>query len=201
MMAMSRHLRCPAAYIPCHGNLLAVHEKVRDIEQCRPQAGCHPGSACPAGFLGAGLALLAMPMARTVAAGLLATGATLGLAGFARGGFSVNHMDIAPRHAGVVMGISNTAGTVAGRAHPSLRLQAPSLCSPGSACEVLLPAEMLGTARQAAHPWPNMCMHAPGCGDTLPEGPDGRRLGLAAFQPAWCKAFVFRLPPHCSGGV
>ncbi|CAK0786033.1 hypothetical protein CVIRNUC_009246 [Coccomyxa viridis] len=66
------------------------------------------------GFWGAGLALLAMPMARTVGAGLAATSATLGLAGFARGGFSVNHMDIAPRHAGVVMGISNTAGTVAG---------------------------------------------------------------------------------------
>lgn len=27
-----------------------------------------------------------------------------------RGGFSVNHMDIAPKYAGVVMGISNTAG-------------------------------------------------------------------------------------------
>jgi hypothetical protein len=69
----------------------------------------------PAGFWGAGLALLAMPMARSVAEGLTATSATLGLAGFARGGFSVNHMDIAPRHAGVVMGISNTAGTVAGK--------------------------------------------------------------------------------------
>ena len=69
----------------------------------------------PAGFWGTGLALLAMPMARSVAAGLTATSATLGLAGFARGGFSVNHMDIAPRHAGVVMGISNTAGTVAGK--------------------------------------------------------------------------------------
>ena len=56
-----------------------------------------------------------MPMARSVAEGLTATSATLGLAGFARGGFSVNHMDIAPRHAGVVMGISNTAGTVAGK--------------------------------------------------------------------------------------
>ena len=66
------------------------------------------------GFWGAGLALLAMPMAHSVTAGLTATSATLGLAGFARGGFSVNHMDIAPRHAGVVMGISNTAGTIAG---------------------------------------------------------------------------------------
>jgi hypothetical protein len=43
-----------------------------------------------------------------------ATSATLGAAGLARGGFSVNHMDIAPRHAGILMGISNTAGTLAG---------------------------------------------------------------------------------------
>lgn len=38
----------------------------------------------------------------------------LGFAALARGGFSINHMDIAPRHAGVLMGISNTAGTLAG---------------------------------------------------------------------------------------
>ena len=66
------------------------------------------------GFWGAALALLAMPLARSRAAGLLATSACLGMAGLARGGFSVNHMDIAPRHAGILMGISNTAGTLAG---------------------------------------------------------------------------------------
>lgn len=33
-----------------------------------------------------------------------------GCLGFSRGGFSVNHMDIAPKYAGMVMGISNTAG-------------------------------------------------------------------------------------------
>jgi hypothetical protein len=37
-----------------------------------------------------------------------------GCLGFSRGGFSVNHMDIAPKYAGMVMGISNTAGTVSG---------------------------------------------------------------------------------------
>jgi len=79
--------------------------------QCLHQS---PISCTCVGFWGAGLALLAMPMARSVTAGLTATSAILGLAGFARGGFSVNHMDIAPRHAGVVMGISNTAGTIAG---------------------------------------------------------------------------------------
>jgi len=33
---------------------------------------------------------------------------------FAAGGFMVNHMDIAPRHAGKLMGITNTAGTIPG---------------------------------------------------------------------------------------
>ncbi|EIE21273.1 MFS general substrate transporter [Coccomyxa subellipsoidea C-169] len=66
------------------------------------------------GFWGTAGALLLMPLAGNAAGGVLATSITLGMAGIARGGFSVNHMDIAPRHAGVFMGLSNTAGTVAG---------------------------------------------------------------------------------------
>jgi MFS transporter, ACS family, solute carrier family 17 (sodium-dependent inorganic phosphate cotransporter), other len=38
----------------------------------------------------------------------------MGLAAFAMGGFGVNHLDVAPRYAGVLMGISNTAGTLPG---------------------------------------------------------------------------------------
>ena len=53
-----------------------------------------------------------MPMASGAAGGIAATTLTLGALGFARGGFSVNHMDIAPKYAGVVMGISNTAGAL-----------------------------------------------------------------------------------------
>ncbi|KAK9840734.1 hypothetical protein WJX81_001117 [Elliptochloris bilobata] len=66
------------------------------------------------GFWCAAGALLLMPAARGEAAGVAATSLALGAAGLARGGFSVNHMDIAPQYAGVVMGISNTAGTLAG---------------------------------------------------------------------------------------
>lgn len=33
---------------------------------------------------------------------------------FSAGGYQVNHLDIAPRHAGLFMGISNTAGTIPG---------------------------------------------------------------------------------------
>ena len=36
------------------------------------------------------------------------------LGAFVTGGFVVNHMDIAPKHAGTLMGITNTAGTIPG---------------------------------------------------------------------------------------
>ena len=66
------------------------------------------------GFTLCALSLLRMPAATTPAAGVAATAAALGAAGLARGGFAVNHMDIAPRHAGALMALSNTAGTAAG---------------------------------------------------------------------------------------
>lgn len=66
------------------------------------------------GFVCTALALCLMPGAHGVSRGLLYTTLALGAAGFARGGFSVNHMDIAPSYAGIVMGISNTAGTLSG---------------------------------------------------------------------------------------
>ena len=43
---------------------------------------------------------------------IMSIGTALGA--FITGGFAVNHMDIAPRHAGTLMGISNTAGTIPG---------------------------------------------------------------------------------------
>lgn len=66
------------------------------------------------GFVASAAALMVMPAAGGVASGVAATTLTLGCLGLSRGGFSVNHMDIAPKYAGVLMGISNTAGTVAG---------------------------------------------------------------------------------------
>ncbi|GIL42012.1 hypothetical protein Vafri_82 [Volvox africanus] len=68
------------------------------------------------GFLSSAVALMLMPGAGAhgVAYGVVVTTLTLGCLGFSRGGFSVNHMDIAPKYAGMVMGISNTAGTVSG---------------------------------------------------------------------------------------
>jgi MFS transporter, ACS family, solute carrier family 17 (sodium-dependent inorganic phosphate cotransporter), other len=66
------------------------------------------------GFWSTMVLLLLMPAAKSVTQGLLVLTLCLGLCGFSRGGFSVNHMDIAPQYAGIVMGISNTAGTVSG---------------------------------------------------------------------------------------
>ena len=56
-----------------------------------------------AGFWAAAAALLLMPGASTVGAGVMYTTIALGACGFSRGGFSVNHMDIAPKYAGMVM--------------------------------------------------------------------------------------------------
>lgn len=54
--------------------------------------------------------LLLMPLATSMSSGVITTTLTMGTLGLSRGGFSVNHMDIAPKYAGMVMGISNTAG-------------------------------------------------------------------------------------------
>jgi ACS family sodium-dependent inorganic phosphate cotransporter len=61
-------------------------------------------------MLTSAVSLLLMPAPRSVLGGIAVTSLTLGTLGTSRGGFSVNHMDIAPKYAGVIMGISNTAG-------------------------------------------------------------------------------------------
>ena len=44
----------------------------------------------------------------------------VGLGGLGMAGFAVNHIDIAPHFAGVLMGISNTAGTIPGILGPQI---------------------------------------------------------------------------------
>jgi MFS family permease len=66
------------------------------------------------GFVAASFALFLMAGVRSPAAAIVLSSLCLGLCALARAGFAVNHMDIAPRYAGIVMGISNTAGTLAG---------------------------------------------------------------------------------------
>jgi ACS family sodium-dependent inorganic phosphate cotransporter len=65
-------------------------------------------------FGGLAVCLILITQVDTVwaAIGLLCLGNLFGAAGI--GGNSVNHMDIGPRHAGTLMGITNTAGTIPG---------------------------------------------------------------------------------------
>lgn len=44
----------------------------------------------------------------------------VGFGGISLAGFSINHIDIAPRFAGVLMGITNTAGTLPGILGPQI---------------------------------------------------------------------------------
>ena len=67
-----------------------------------------------AGFALSTLALAAVPYVTNPSAAALVIAVAVGAAAIARGGFAVNHMDIAPRYAGVLMGLSNSAGTLAG---------------------------------------------------------------------------------------
>lgn len=66
------------------------------------------------GFTGMGVALLLVGLVESaeMAITVMAIGTFFGFSSAA--GFGVNHMDIAPRHAGTLMGISNTAGTLPG---------------------------------------------------------------------------------------
>lgn len=66
------------------------------------------------GFIFAAVALMALPSFRSSSGAIFCSSVSLGFLALGRAGFAVNHMDIAPRYAGIVMGVSNTAGTVAG---------------------------------------------------------------------------------------
>ena len=65
-------------------------------------------------FGGLAICLFLIPMVESAwaAIGILCLGKLFSAAGV--GGFSVNHMDIGPKYAGSLMGITNTAGTIPG---------------------------------------------------------------------------------------
>lgn len=72
------------------------------------------------GFVIAAAAQLGLAGAESMKAGIAVVTLTLAALGLARGGFSINHMDIAPGRAGILIGISNGAGTLAGIAGVSV---------------------------------------------------------------------------------
>jgi len=66
------------------------------------------------GFLGAATFISLVGGVTTIAQAIVYMCCTLGLGAFALSGFAVNHLDIGPRYAGILLGFSNTAGTIPG---------------------------------------------------------------------------------------
>ena len=66
------------------------------------------------GLFGAAFFLLMVPLAGTTTVGVLLMCGSAGAIGFCAAGFSSNAFDVAPRHADIIWGISNTFGTVPG---------------------------------------------------------------------------------------
>lgn len=58
--------------------------------------------------------LLVVGLTRNKAVAISALTFAVGFSGFAISGFNVNHLDVAPRYAGILMGISNGFGTLSG---------------------------------------------------------------------------------------
>ncbi len=61
-----------------------------------------------------GLPLLVLPLAHSPIMAIVLVTISIGGTALGSGGFVVNHFDVAPRYAGILMGISNTAATVPG---------------------------------------------------------------------------------------
>jgi ACS family sodium-dependent inorganic phosphate cotransporter len=66
------------------------------------------------GLAGASVFLMMMPYASTANEAVILLCLILGTASFTVPGYGTNHLDIAPRHAGLLVGITNTIGTIPG---------------------------------------------------------------------------------------
>jgi len=66
------------------------------------------------GFVGPAIALALLANVTEAVTAVVLLSIALGLASFTFAGAGCNHLDISPRHAGVIFGISNTAATVPG---------------------------------------------------------------------------------------
>lgn len=72
------------------------------------------------GFLSGAVFLVILAYARNRAEAVTFVTLSVGLTGWSQAGFLVNHLDIAPRYAGLLMGIGNTLATVPGFAGPEM---------------------------------------------------------------------------------
>ncbi len=67
-----------------------------------------------AAFTIGGLPILALPSIHSATAAVALATISLAGTGMGTGGFAVNHLDVAPRYAGILMGLSNTFATLPG---------------------------------------------------------------------------------------
>uniref|UniRef100_H2ZMF2 Major facilitator superfamily (MFS) profile domain-containing protein n=1 Tax=Ciona savignyi TaxID=51511 RepID=H2ZMF2_CIOSA len=74
----------------------------------------------PSGFGMEALFLLILACSHGHSAAVVCLVFAVGFSGFAISGFNVNHLDIAPRYASILMGLSNGAGTLSGMICPLL---------------------------------------------------------------------------------
>jgi ACS family sodium-dependent inorganic phosphate cotransporter len=65
-------------------------------------------------FIGGALPLLLLPSVSTPVQAIVLVTMSVACNGFGTGGFAANHLDVAPRYAGILMGISNTMATIPG---------------------------------------------------------------------------------------
>ena len=65
-----------------------------------------------AGFTVGSLSLWLLPLCATLFSVTFVSSIALGALAISRAGYALNHMDIAPRLAGVLMGISNGCGAI-----------------------------------------------------------------------------------------
>jgi ACS family sodium-dependent inorganic phosphate cotransporter len=65
-------------------------------------------------FATGALPLLALPMATSAGVAVLLVTLSIGGSALGSGAFAVNHLDVAPRYAGILMGLSNTFATIPG---------------------------------------------------------------------------------------
>nr|CAG4638404.1 EOG090X04X8 [Cyclestheria hislopi] len=71
-------------------------------------------------FIAQTIFMLATAYTHTVVGAVVCLTIAVGFGGFAWSGFSVNHLDIAPQYASLLMGISNTVATLPGIVSPSI---------------------------------------------------------------------------------
>ncbi|GBM21231.1 Vesicular glutamate transporter 2.2 [Araneus ventricosus] len=87
--------------------------------------------------------LLVVAFARNHMAVLFGLILAVGFSGFAISGFNVNHLDIAPRYASILMGMSNGFGTLAGMICPIVEENLTNLGTPDEWQRVFLIASLI----------------------------------------------------------